>query len=152
MKLDLEKIKKLAESVKKNELSEITVEVEGIKVTLKKEEPKQEVMLSKTIEPQIIRSMENMIEDAQEEIVKEEAVSGEKVLSPMVGNFYSAPSPGAAPFVKKGDKVSVGDVLCIVEAMKMMNEVKTQVSGTILDICVSDGETVKKGDTLFIIG
>lgn len=150
MKLDLEKIKKLAKSVKENELSEITVESEGIKVTLKREEPKQEIVVSKAIEPQIPAS--NPVEELKEESIKEEVVTGEKILSPMVGNFYSAPSPGAAPFVKKGDKVAVGDVLCIVEAMKMMNEVKTQVSGTVLDICVNDGETVKKGDTLFIIG
>lgn len=70
----------------------------------------------------------------------------------MVGNFYSAPAPGAQPFVKKGDRVKKDDVLCIVEAMKMMNEVKSPVDGTILDICAKDKDTVKKGDVLFIIG
>lgn len=150
MKLDLENIKKLANSVKENDLSEITVESEGIKIVLKRETPKQEVILSKPIDSHQIE-IESKMEEVKKEIVTNKINTGKKVVSPMVGNFYLAPSPGAEPFVKKGKIVSEKDVLCIVEAMKMMNEVKSPFSGTVLEICVKDGETVKKGDVLFII-
>ncbi len=71
--------------------------------------------------------------------------------SPMVGVFYAAPSPDAQPFVKVGDQVKKGDVLCIVEAMKLMNELTADESGEILDICVSDGDIVEFGQTIFKI-
>ena len=77
--------------------------------------------------------------------------AGKEIKSPMVGTFYGAPNPGADTFVKVGDKVNEGDVLCIIEAMKMMNEVKADFSGTILEIVPEDAEPVEFGQTLFII-
>jgi len=76
---------------------------------------------------------------------------GYAIIAPMVGTYYSAPSPGSAPFVQVGDKVSEGDTLCIVEAMKMMNQIEAEVSGTIKSIRVQNGEPVEYGQTLFII-
>ena len=69
----------------------------------------------------------------------------------MVGTFYEAPSPSSPPYVKEGDKVSEGDTLCIVEAMKLMNEIKASASVTIKKIYAKDGMTIKKGDVLMII-
>ena len=66
----------------------------------------------------------------------------------MVGVFYEAPSPGAEPFVRVGSKVRKGDTLCIVEAMKCMNEVTAEVDGTVVDICANDGELVEYGRCL----
>lgn len=152
MKLNLNSINDLAKSVKENNLTELVVEVEGVKVTLKKEEfqyvakEKKEPMTSVVYEEKKIENIEKKSE------IEMEQIDGEEIKSPMVGNFYSAPAPGAQPFVKKGDKVKKDDVLCIVEAMKMMNEVKSPIEGTVLDICVKDKTTVKKGDVLFIIG
>jgi len=74
-----------------------------------------------------------------------------EVKSPMVGVFYAAPSPGAQPYVSIGSKVKAGDVLCIVEAMKLMNEIVAEQDGEIVDICAQDGQIVEYGQTLFKI-
>ena len=79
------------------------------------------------------------------------ATSGHVVKSPMVGTFYRSPSPGAASFVEVGQKVKAGDVLCIVEAMKMMNQIEADKSGTIDAILVEDGEPVEFDQPLFSI-
>jgi acetyl-CoA carboxylase biotin carboxyl carrier protein len=76
---------------------------------------------------------------------------GYLVPAPMVGTFYSASSPGAAPYVQVGDRVSEGDTLCIIEAMKMMNQIEADVAGVIKSIRVQNGEPVEYGQTLFVI-
>jgi acetyl-CoA carboxylase biotin carboxyl carrier protein len=76
---------------------------------------------------------------------------GYAVTAPMVGTFYSAASPGSAPFVQLGDRVNQGDTLCIVEAMKMMNQIEAEVAGTIKSIRVQNGDPVEYGQVLFII-
>jgi len=76
---------------------------------------------------------------------------GYLVTAPMVGTFYAASSPGAAPYVQVGDRVNEGDTLCIIEAMKMMNQIEADVSGVIKSIRVQNGEPVEYGQTLFVI-
>ncbi|MEM8983760.1 MAG: acetyl-CoA carboxylase biotin carboxyl carrier protein [Pseudomonadota bacterium] len=76
---------------------------------------------------------------------------GHEVVSPMVGTFYSASSPGAAAFVQVGDKVNAGDTLCIIEAMKMMNPIEADVAGVVKSIRCQNGDTVEFGQTLFVI-
>jgi len=83
--------------------------------------------------------------------VAEMEEDGHAVTAPMVGTFYSAPSPGSAEFVQMGDRVNVGDTLCIVEAMKMMNPIEAEVSGTIKSIRAQNGDPVEYGQTLFMI-
>jgi len=78
-------------------------------------------------------------------------ISGTLVTSPMVGSFYSSSSPGADAFVKVGDSVSIGDTLCIIEAMKIMNPIEAEVEGTIKQILVQNSDPVEFGQTLFII-
>jgi acetyl-CoA carboxylase biotin carboxyl carrier protein len=78
--------------------------------------------------------------------------SGHKVLSPMVGTFYRSPTPEADAFVKVGDKINVGDILCIIEAMKMMNQIEADASGTVLSVEIENGEPVEFGQTLVVIG
>jgi acetyl-CoA carboxylase biotin carboxyl carrier protein len=78
--------------------------------------------------------------------------SGHKVLSPMVGTFYRSPSPEAEPFVKVGDTISAGDTLCIIEAMKMMNQIEADVSGKVLSVEAESGEPIEFGQVLFVIG
>ena len=75
--------------------------------------------------------------------------SGHNVTSPMVGTFYEAPSPGAKPFVEMGQQVSVGDTLCIIEAMKLMNELECEISGTVREVCVENAQPVEFGQVLF---
>ncbi len=76
---------------------------------------------------------------------------GYEITAPMVGTFYAAASPGAAPYVQVGDRVSEGDTLCIIEAMKMMNQIEADVSGVVKSIRVQNGEAVEYGQTLFVI-
>ena len=83
------------------------------------------------------------------ETVKEE--NFKIVKSPMVGTFYASPSPKDAPYVKKGDKVRKGDVLCVVEAMKLMNEIESEFDGEIVEVCVNNEEMVDFGAPLFKI-
>lgn len=83
--------------------------------------------------------------------VAEMEEDGHAVTAPMVGTFYSSPSPGSAEFVQMGDRVNVGDTLCIVEAMKMMNPIEAEVSGTIKSIRAQNGDPVEYGQTLFMI-
>ena len=77
------------------------------------------------------------------------AARGTPVCSPMVGVFYVAPSEDAAPFVSAGDRVKQGDVLCIIEAMKLMNEITAERDGVIAEVCATDGQTVEYGTVLF---
>ncbi len=76
---------------------------------------------------------------------------GFAVTAPMVGTFYAAPSPGASPYVQVGDRVSTGDTLCIIEAMKMMNQIEADVSGVVKSIRLQNGEPVEYGQTLIVI-
>ena len=87
-------------------------------------------------------------EAALEPVVNKNAVS---VISPLVGTFYRAPAPGAAPFVEIGQEVKVGDALCVVEAMKVMNEIKSEVNGKVLEIKAENGKPVEFGQVLFLI-
>lgn len=80
---------------------------------------------------------------------KKEKTAGKIIISPMVGTFYMKPSPNADPYVKVGQKVKKGDVLCIIEAMKLMNEIEAEFDGTIKEILVKDGESVEYGKPLF---
>lgn len=153
MKIDLKMIKDLAESIEKYNLNEVVVESEGAKVTLKKEnkvvQPEQ-VIVAKT--PAVTAAVDFVQEEVapKQEEVKEE-VEGEVITSPMVGTFYKSSAPGNPPFVAEGQSVSSGETLCIIEAMKLMNEVKAHKNCTIVKILVEDGELVKKGDKLFLI-
>lgn len=153
MKIDLKMIKDLAESIEKYNLNEVVVESEGAKVTLKKENKvaqQEQVIVAKT--PAVTAAVDFVQEEVapKQEEVKEE-VEGEVITSPMVGTFYKSSAPGNPPFVAEGQSVASGETLCIIEAMKLMNEVKAHKSCTIVKILVEDGELVKKGDKLFII-
>ena len=80
-----------------------------------------------------------------------EKTSGHEVTAPMVGTFYRSSSPGTAPFIEIGQKVQKGDTLCIIEAMKLLNQIESEVSGTVKEICIENGEPVEYGQTLVII-
>ena len=152
MKEKVKLIKELAKNINTYEIDSVEYENEDFKVKIKKnlEEKviytKSEVQTGQPVQPVITQSAESV-----EEKPAVEEITGTKIESPMVGTFYAAPSPTSSPYVKEGDKVSEGDTLCIVEAMKLMNEIKASVSGTIKKIYAKDGMTIKKGDVLMII-
>jgi acetyl-CoA carboxylase biotin carboxyl carrier protein len=81
-----------------------------------------------------------------------EETKGHKILAPMVGTFYRSSSPESEPFAKVGDKITAGDTLCIIEAMKMMNQIESDVSGTVLSVEIENGEPIEFGQVLFVIG
>lgn len=146
MKIDLKTIKDLAENIEKYNLNEVVIESEGAKITLKKEIPVPETASRATVIP-------NIEETAVEEVVEAgvETEEMETINSPMVGTFYKSSAPGNPAFVTEGQIVSTGDTLCIIEAMKLMNEVKSHKNCTIVKILVEDGQLVKKGDKLFSV-
>jgi acetyl-CoA carboxylase biotin carboxyl carrier protein len=78
-------------------------------------------------------------------------ISGHQVTSPMVGTFYAAPTPGAKPFVEIGQRVNVGDTLCIIEAMKILNQIEADKAGVIASVNAENGQPVEYGETLFVI-
>jgi acetyl-CoA carboxylase biotin carboxyl carrier protein len=86
--------------------------------------------------------------DGQQELVEED---GTVVKSPIVGTYYDSPSPGSAPFVKVGDQVEPGKVLCIIESMKLMNEIEAETAGTVIAKLVENGKAVEYGESLFTI-
>jgi acetyl-CoA carboxylase biotin carboxyl carrier protein len=92
-----------------------------------------------------------VIRHPQEALSTIKAAEGEVITSPMVGTFYAAPSPGARPFISVGDEIQEGDVVCIVEAMKMMNEIKSDFSGKVTSVLVENSEPVEFGQALFTV-
>ena len=142
MKIDVKTIRELAENIEKYNLNEVALESEGVKLVLKKEKP----IKSETVQVQqpIVQQYVSVPEEVEG---KDEVVEyGEKecVTAPMVGTFYKSSAPGNPAFVEVGMNVSTGDTLCIIEAMKLMNEVKATKNCKITKILVEDGQVVKK--------
>lgn len=151
MKFDLEYLEKLANIVYENDLSEITLEDDEKAVSLKREKAQQMVQAVPAVMPATITSQIVAPEKPQKEKTSEVEHKGTPITSPMVGTFYSSPSPDDAPFVKVGDNISIGQVICIVEAMKLMNEIEADVSGKITEICVKNGDSVEFGQVLMYV-
>lgn len=143
--ITLDLIEELAKKINENSLNEITLEKGDEKITLKKE-IKREVVNTTNFVPQSQTSAIKTISTK-----KEDKIKGNIVVAPMSGTFYRSPAPGEPHFVQEGDSVNKGDTLCIIEAMKMMNDVVSNYSGTITKILVENGEIVQKGDKLFIV-
>ena len=146
--MDIRKVKKLIEMLEASDLEEleITEGEESVKLVKRTTQSNS----SKEIKEQISSpKAEETEQQAANEKVQE--IEGEEITSPMVGTFYTASSPGADAFVKVGDKVNEGDVVCIVEAMKMVNEIKSDFSGTVSKILVENSDPVEFGQPLFII-
>lgn len=146
MKFEIEYIEKLAKVITDNELTEISLEDGEEAITIRKDIPN--VISTSVPAMQAQPAVTTVVPSASSE---KEDHKGNAIVSPMVGTFYSKPSPDAEPFVKLGDTVSSGDVLCIVEAMKMMNEIESDFSGKIVEICVSDGDPVEYGQPLMYV-
>jgi acetyl-CoA carboxylase biotin carboxyl carrier protein len=155
MKYEIEYIEKIAKIVADNNLSEITLEDDEQAVCLKREKQTAPavapimpaVMPAATVTSQVVSAPKAVETPA----VAPAEPKGKPITAPMVGTFYAAPSPDAAPFVKVGDNIATGQVVCIVEAMKLMNEIEAEVSGKITEICVQNGESVEFGQVLMYV-
>jgi acetyl-CoA carboxylase biotin carboxyl carrier protein len=151
--MDIRKVKKLIEMLENSSLNEIVIKEGEESVKLVKSAGNIQTPQMIAASPQLLAPAieEKEPEEKTKEEPEDKIISGKSINSPMVGTFYSSPNPGADSFVKVGDKVSEGDVLCIIEAMKMMNEVKSDYSGIIKEILISDADPVEYGEALFII-
>ena len=145
--MDIRKIKKLIEMLQESDLNEIEVTQgeESVKISRGSSFAKVDNIVSQApvSVPQAPTQNEKMVEESE--------VDGNAVTSPMVGTFYRKPAPDKDPFIKIGDSVEAGDVLCIIEAMKMMNEIKSDYSGVVQSIEVEDGQPVEFGQSIVII-
>jgi len=152
--MDLRKIKKLIELLEESQLSEIEIH-EG-------EESVRLIRNSASVSaappvPSIVSTLpvgsspSPSASDKQPESEESELPEGEIVRSPMVGTFYSSPNPETPAFVKAGSKVGMGDTLCLIEAMKMFNQIEAEIAGQIVAVLVEDGQPVELDEPLFVI-
>lgn len=155
--MEYKDIKKLMDDVGNSKLSEVEIEFpDGTKVSLKKNEIKEKIITEPVAvsAPVVENKVQNVTSNnVSTNEVKEEKkeIKGNVVKSPMVGTFYAKSSPTAENFVRIGSKVKKGDTLCIIEAMKLMNEIESEYDGEVVDILVENEEIVDYGKPLFII-
>ena len=145
--MDIRKIKTLIEMLEASNLNEIEVSQGEESVRISKSSGEIKVLQDSNIGINNESQSINKIDNNQ----IENEIKGNQVPSPIVGTFYRKPSPDKEPFVKVGDIVNKGDVLCIIEAMKMMNEIKSEFDGKISSIEVDDGQPVEFGQTIIVI-
>ncbi|MHC1738173.1 MAG: acetyl-CoA carboxylase biotin carboxyl carrier protein [Ignavibacteriaceae bacterium] len=154
--MDINLVKKLVKVLEESKLSELEVEQEGLKVKLSKSFPNRGesfaphhyVQFQTPIQQETVSEEDTTKDVAKKEVVIENI---HEVKSPIVGSFYRAPSPDADPYVRVGDRVSVGTVLCIIEAMKLMNEIISEVDGEVGKIMIENGQPVEYNQPLFQI-
>jgi len=165
--MDLNYLKKLLKIVDDSGVDEVEIEEEGTKIRIKKsptyKENSQNVfpfpfpqnfqlpIQTPVAQPQAQTSAPAVSEEKKVIEEKKPEKKYHEIKSPIVGTFYRAPSPDAEPYIKVGDMVQVGQVLCIVEAMKLMNEIESDVNGKIVQILVENAQPVEYGQTLFLI-
>jgi acetyl-CoA carboxylase biotin carboxyl carrier protein len=147
--MDLDEIKQILQLMDENGLAEFELEREGFRVALRKAGAAAPAapalpMYQPTVPTEIAPA-----QAAPPQGAEAEAVATATINSPMVGTFYVAPSPDSPPFVSVGDPVSADTVVCILEAMKVMNEIKAEVDGTIVEVLVENAEPVEYGEPLF---
>ena len=133
--MDLKLVKKIIDLIAASDVNEVAIEEGDFKIKVKKQSETSQISYT---QPMIAQAPQS-------------TAPSNTIEAPIVGTFYQAPSPDSDPFVKVGDKVQSGQTLCIIEAMKIMNEIESDCSGTITEILVSDGTPVEFGQPLFSI-
>ncbi len=140
--MEYEQIKNMIMDMGNSNVDELSLEFpDGVKIHMKKN-------AAKVVETTIPQTIQTVVKENTQE-AKTEEVCYKEIKAPMVGTFYSKSSPKDAPFVKVGDHVKKGDCLCILEAMKLMNEIEAECDGEIVEICKKDEDMVEYGEVLF---
>lgn len=152
MKFESDYIEKLAKIIADNDLTEISLEDGEQAITIRKDLPEVNMVASAPA----IAAASAPVQAAPQasapvSAAKEPEAKGKAITSPMVGTFYAASSPEAAPFVEVGSTINVGDVVCIIEAMKLMNEIKAEQAGKVTQICVKNGDPIEFGQVLMYV-
>ena len=149
--MNLKEVKEMIQLMNENNLTELELEQDGVKIRLKKnaagfiEQSVVTELRAAQAVPQTAREKAQTLEAA-----KPQAPAPKNIIkSPMVGTFYSSPAPEAPSFVQGGSQVEVGQVVCIIEAMKLMNEIKSEIRGKIAEVLVNNGDPVEFGQPLF---
>ena len=148
--MNIKEIKEMIDLMNENNLSELEIEKQGLKIRLKRG---PEGVVEKVVE-KVVPKTPLPIPAPQipgEQPVAPVTPKTIEIKSPMVGTFYKAPSSDAPPFVKVGDDIEVGQVVCIIEAMKLMNEIKSEVKGKIVTVLVENADPVEFGQPLFLV-
>ena len=135
--------------MKRSALTEFEIEEEGLKLRICRSKGETQTLVASPAPTYVAPPPAAPAAAPAEAPAPAAADSSKLVKSPMVGTFYSAPSPDSPEFVKVGDKVTADTVVCIIEAMKVMNEIKAEVAGTISEVCVANGDSVEFGQALF---
>lgn len=143
--MNLKEIKEMINLMNEHELAELELERDGLKIKLKKNAGQIEQVISTTARPAAHpqATQEEQIKSAAEQLIE--------IASPMVGTFYRAASPESPPFVDLGSEINPGDVICIIEAMKLMNEIKAEVKGRVREILIDNGSPIEFAQVLFRI-
>ncbi len=154
--MELDKIIELIHTVSESNLTQFTMEEGNLKISMKTDKQTKVVAAPQAVAAVPAAAVVETIQPAapsqdSAQQPQEETLDGNVVKSPLVGTFYNAPSPDAEPYVKVGDTVKKGQVLAIVEAMKLMNEIESEFDGTVEKILVSNEEVVEYGQPLFVI-
>ena len=139
--MNLEEIEKLMKMLENSTLASLEVEENGLRIRLDKNSPMHEV----------VKTNETIVSSKKEE-KEEEKTLGHEITAPLVGTFHQAPYKDAKPFVALGQKVKKGQKLCIIEAMKVMNEITSPYDGIVLEILAKENDVVEFGKPLFLIG
>lgn len=147
MKFDLDYIEKVVNLLEESSLTELELKDGAQSIMLKRCAAGEFIPVERKSET--VKTMVETVSTQKEESAAE--VKRKSIVSPMVGTFYKAMSPDAKPFVEVGQTVGTGQVVCIIEAMKLMNEIEADVSGKIVEICVEDGQPVEFGQVLMYL-
>lgn len=142
--MNIKEIKEMIQLMNENSLTEIELEKDGLKIRLKKG---ASGMIETFQEAPAAHAPSRHAEPARPAVVSPAPRAA--ILSPMVGTFYAAPAPDAPPFLQVGAQVEVGQVICIIEAMKLMNEIKSEVRGKVAEVLVNNGDPVEFNQPLF---
>ncbi len=146
--MDIRKVKKLIQLVEESGIAELEISEGEESVRISRYRP---AGIDVALPPPPVPPTRVAVAEVQPPAASEPVARGHEVVAPMVGTFYSGPSPGAKSFVDIGTQVAPGDTLCIIEAMKMMNQIESEVAGRVVSILAENGSPVEYGQPLFII-
>ena len=150
--MDLKHLREVLELVAECDVSEVEIEEEDLRLVIRKHAPAAAPQITYAAAPQTVAPAAAVAAPAAApEVAAPAGPKGTEVRAPIVGTYYEAPNPDSPAFIKVGQKVGVGDVLCIIEAMKLMNEIECEVSGTVTAILIDNGTPVEYDQPLFAI-
>ncbi|WP_243290202.1 acetyl-CoA carboxylase biotin carboxyl carrier protein [Bacillus sp. FJAT-47783] len=163
--LKIQEIREIIKLIDQSSINEFKFENDGMKINLKKNGQEVETVVQKVVQEKVAQPVQQVEaqpvaetvapvqtkEVVQEAVKQVETENLHKITSPMVGTFYSSPNPDASPYVSPGSKVDHSTVVCIVEAMKLFNEIEAEVKGEIVEVLVENGQLVEYGQPLFLV-